>query len=139
MMSVRPVPVEFVHQVWPTVRMSIIASVKESSGESLYSLGAIRQKIAEGTWELFVVVDDENKIHGAGTVEYIHYPMHRVAFITALGGTKIVSRDTFSQFLSFVKMARGATLVQAYGRPAIVRLYRRVGLSTANTLVEIRT
>jgi hypothetical protein len=72
---------------------------------------------------------------GAATVSYINYPLHRVAFITAGGGRLIVSQDSFNQLTTLFNM-RGATMVQGYGRPAIIRLWKRFNFQPRSTLLE---
>jgi hypothetical protein len=92
--------------------------------------------LVNGNWELFVAVDENNVLLGATTVSYINYPLHRVAFITAIGGRLIADQDSFNQLTTLFKM-RGATMIQGYGRPAIVRLWKRFNFQPRSTLMEV--
>ena len=74
--------------------------------------------------------------HGPATVSFINYPIHRVAFVTAIGGKLISNQETFEQFKALLKN-RGATKIQGYGRDAIVRLWKQYNFEPRNTLVEV--
>lgn len=91
--------------------------------------------LTNGTWLLVVAVDENGEIHGACTVAFANYPVHRVAFVTNIGGNLISDQDTFEQFKALLK-SRGATKIQGYGRPAIVRLWKRFSFEPRLTLVE---
>jgi hypothetical protein len=93
--------------------------------------------LVNGNWELFVAVDENNVMRGAATISYINYPLHRVAFITAVGGRLIATQDSFNQLKNLFK-ARGATMIQGYGRPAIIRLWRRFDFQPRSTLLEVQ-
>jgi hypothetical protein len=92
--------------------------------------------LTSGQWLLLVATDEAGVIHGAATVSFINYPLHRVAFITAIGGKLISNRDTFEQMKLLLKQ-RGATKIQGYGRESIVRLWKRYNFEPRNTLVEV--
>ena len=88
-----------------------------------------------GQWMLLVAVDEENQIHGACTVSFINYPLHRVAFITTIGGRLVSNDDTYSQLKNVLKQ-HGATKVQGYCRDSMVRLWEKFGAVPGNRLVE---
>ena len=90
-----------------------------------------------GSWLLIVAVDDAGEIHGAATASFINYPNDRVGFITAIGGKLVTNEDTFRDFCEILK-SRGATKIQGLGRPAIVRLWRRLGFEPVTTMVEYK-
>ena len=137
MISVQHVPLQYVHQTWPLVEDYINSAIMLGDpGEALYNLDHIKQYVTSGQWEMFVAVDEHNKIHGAVTVVYNNYPLHRVAFATAIGGKLIVSKEAMLQFKELLKQ-RGVTLLQAYGRESIVRLWKRYNFESRNTLVEL--
>jgi hypothetical protein len=137
MINVQPVPLEFTNQTWPLVEHHIAAALEEGdSSEPLYNLEHIKGYIASGSWLLLVAVDENNDIHGAATVSFSNHPLHRVAFITAIGGKLISNRDTVEQLKVILKQ-NGATILQAFGRPSIVRLWRRYNFESRNTLVEV--
>jgi hypothetical protein len=59
-----------------------------------------------------------------------------VAFITAIGGKLISNKDTFAQLQSIARQ-NGASILQGFGRPSIVRLWKRYNFESRNTLVEV--
>ena len=135
-MRVTPVELQHIHQVWPMVEGYINdALVLGEAGEPLYNLHHVQAYVASGEWLLLVAVDEQNTIHGAMTVAFSNYPLHRVACITTVGGKHILSADMWEQLKNIVKL-KGATMIQAYGRPSMVRLLKRKNLTARNTLVE---
>lgn len=139
-MTVRlhPVPLDFVNQTWPAVAGYLAPALALcESGEALYNLDHVRQYVVSGEWELFVALTEDNQIIGAGTVSYSNYPLHRVAFITTVGGKGIINKDTYFDLLTYLKLQRGVTLVQAFGRKSINRLLQRYDFKPRNTLVEL--
>jgi hypothetical protein len=139
MITVHAVPLEFVQQTWPLAKPHIIDALQEGSGENspnmTYNQHHVQSYLASGEWELFVAMNENNTMIGAATVTYINYPLHRVAFITAVGGRLIASQESFNQLTTLFKM-RGATMVQGYGRPAIIRLWKRFNFQPRSTLLE---
>lgn len=138
-LSVHPVDPVFIHQTWPLVSRFLYDALEQGDASGpecqLYTIEHVKQFLSDGTWLLVVAVDEQNTIHGAATVSFANYPLHRVAFVTAIGGKLIVSKDTFAQF-DKILIERGATLVQAFGRESIVRLWRRYNFKACNTMVE---
>ena len=135
-MRVAPVEVPYVNQVWPNIESHINeALVLGSTGEPLYNLHHVRGYVTSGEWLLLVAVDEQNEIHGAMTISFQNYPLHRVAFVTAVGGKFILTGEMYEQLAAILKF-KGATMIQAYGRPSMVTLLKRHNLKACNTLVE---
>lgn len=139
MISVHAVPLEFVQQTWPLAKPHIISGLQEGSGENntrmTYNDDHVLSYLVAANWELFVAIGEDGLMKGAATVSYINYPLHRVAFITAVGGRLIASQDSFNQ-LKILFKARGATMIQGYGRPSIIRLWKRFDFQPRSTLLE---
>jgi hypothetical protein len=139
MITVHAVPIEFVQQTWLLAGKFIVDGLQEGSGENspnmTYNQHHVQSYLASGEWELFVAMGEDNTMKGAATVTYINYPLHRVAFITAVGGKFIATQESFDQLTTLFKM-RGATMVQGYGRPAIIRLWKRFNFQPRSTLLE---
>jgi hypothetical protein len=133
-LSLKTVPLNLVHQTWPAVKDFLVEAMKWS-GED-YTIDQARSLLAQGTWVLLVAVDDENNIHGAGTVEFLNMPNHRVAFITAIGGKGIVNEDIHEQ-LCMVLKGFGATKIQCAARESAARLYEGVGFKKKHTILEV--
>jgi hypothetical protein len=139
-MLIQHVETNNVQQVWPAVE-GFLTEAMNKGGDfpewaANYNVSHIQMFLTSGTWLLLVASDEEGKIHGAATVSFINYPLHRVAFVTAIGGKLISSKETFEQLKVILKL-RGATKIQGYGRESIVRLWKRYDFEPRNTLVEV--
>ena len=138
---VQPVDVNYVAQVWPLVKPFLEdALTKENDApewSECYNIHHIQGFITSGQWILLVAADENSEIHGAATVSFANYPMNRVAFITLIGGHLVSNEETFQQLTTLLK-SYGATKLQGYGRPAIVRLWKRYGFEPRTTLVEVK-
>lgn len=122
-LTVRYVQPEFVQQVWPEVEEFISSALQYGAGE--YSAEQLKVLVVRNEHILLVAVDEENKLHGAATVQFINYPNHRVAFVTAIGGKLISNPNTFQQLVAVCK-ANGATRIQGAARESIERLWRKL-------------
>lgn len=138
---VRPVEVNYVAQIWPLVKTFLEDALNKNNEapdwSECYNIHHVQGFITSGQWMLLVAADKENNIHGAATVSFANYPMQRVAFITLIGGRLVSSDETFEQLRNLLKLY-GATKLQGYGRPAIVRLWKRYGFEPRTTLVEVK-
>lgn len=140
-LMVCPVEVNYVAQIWPLVEPFLQdALTKENDApewSNCYNVHHVQGFITNGQWLLLVATDEEKNIHGAATVTFANYPMNRVAFITLIGGHLVSNEETFEQLKNLLK-SYGATKLQGYGRPAIVRLWKRYGFEPRTTLVEVK-
>jgi len=139
-LTVRPVDVNHIQQVWPMVE-SFLQESMEKGGDfpdwyAGYNLSHMQAFLTSGQWSLLVAVDEESKIHGAMTISFINYPLHRVAFVTSTGGKFIANPELLEQLKALVKL-HGATKIQAYCRESMVRLLARANFEPRNTLVEV--
>jgi len=132
-LTVHHVALQHVHQTWPLVE-EYIASAQKYGGDD-YTLDQIKALVGQGQWVLLVAIDEENKVHGAATINFINMPNDRVAFITFIGGRLISSQDTFGQ-LSRVLKSFGATKIQGAAREAIARLWSRYGFEERYIIVS---
>jgi hypothetical protein len=111
------------------IRKSIENSASDFSEEHM------KVWLLEGHQNLLVIVE-EGKIIGCGTVNFVNHPNCRVAFITSCGGKDIVSRGVFGQVEEWAR-SMGATKIQAWAKEGQARLYRQaVGFRDACTIVE---
>lgn len=129
-----------VAQVWPLVE-PFLSEALNSSTEfpdwyHNYNIHHLQMFLTNGAWLLIVATGDDGKICGACTVSFVNYPIHRVAFVTAIGGKLVSNADTFNQLKLLLKQ-RGATKIQGYGRDSIVRLWKRYDFEPRLTLVEV--
>ena len=135
-LSIQPVATQFVNQAWPMVE-EFIKSAEEKSGEVEYTADQIKVYLITGQWMLLVAADEEQKVHGAATVNFVNYPSDRVAFITAIGGKLIANEETFAQMCAILKDC-GATKIQGMARESVARLWKRFGFEERSILVEAK-
>ncbi len=138
-LTVRPVDVKHIHQVWPMVQ-GFVQEALDKGGEfpdwaDGYNIHHVQGFVTNGQWILLVAVDEDGKIHGAMTISFLNYPLHRVAFVTTTGGKFIANPELLEQLKALVKI-HGATKIQAFCRESMVRLLSRAGFESRNTLVE---
>jgi hypothetical protein len=136
---VRPVDVNHIQQVWPMVQ-GYVQEALDKGGDfpeyaASYNVHHVQSFVTSGQWLLLVAVDEEKAIHGAMTLSFINYPLHRVAFVTTTGGKFIANPELLEQLKALVKL-HGATKIQAFCRESMVRLLSRAGFEPRNTLVE---
>ena len=130
-----------ISSVWDTVEPFVEDALKKGTESEDYSLdynsSHIQLYLSEGEWMLLVAMDSDGLIRGCATVAFINYPMHRVAFITAIGGKLISNKETFDQMKTILNKF-GATKLQGYARKSVVRLWERFDFKPVNTLIEVR-
>jgi hypothetical protein len=140
-MRITTVEPSHVHQTWPLVEGYIKSALDEGRPYDAschdYDLAHVKQFVVSGQWLLIVAVDDQNNVHGAATVSFINTPNHRNAIITTTGGKLVTNKDTFEQLKKLVA-AFGATKLQAFGRPSMVRYLQRFAFEPRNTLMEVK-
>lgn len=138
-LTVRSVDVNHIQQVWPMVA-GYVQEALDKGGDfpewaDGYNASHVQTFLTSGQWLLLVAVDEEKVIHGAMTVSFMNYPLHRVAFVTTTGGKFIANPELLEQLKALVKL-HGATKIQAFCRESMVRLLARAGFEPRNTLVE---
>lgn len=134
-MIVKPVPQEFIAQIWPKVEGYITKALKYSGDD--YTIDQVRLYLSSGNWLLLVSVDDQNTVHGAMTVSFTNYPNDRIAFVTTTGGRGICTANALAEMKNIVA-SMGATKVQAGARPAMVRMLSRLGFNQRYMVVEAK-
>lgn len=140
-LTVRHVETSHVQQLWPLVEPFIVEALQKGDDfppeTKNYNVDHVRAFLAMGQWLLLVAVDEDVKVHGAAAVSFIDYPLHRVAFVTAIGGKLITGEETFKQLQTLLR-ARGATKIQGFVRPAMERFLEQFGFEPRNKLVEVK-
>ena len=105
-LSVKHVDTAYVSQIWPKVEGYIKDALDKGAPVETrnYDEKHIQVYLTSGQWLLLVAVDEQNEIHGACTVSFINYPLHRVAFITTIGGRLISNQETFAQLKEILNL-----------------------------------
>ena len=132
MLNLRIVPSTHIQQTWHEVDKMLASALVHSGGE--YNLDQLKLMLVEDKQVLLVLVDDDNKIKTAFTVEWINYPNDRVAFLTAIGGR--TDLDAFNQFKEWVKI-NGGTKIQGAAFESVARLWKKkLGFENKYIIVE---
>lgn len=132
MLNLRIVPSTYIQQTWGEVEHMLASAMVHSAGE--YNLDQLKVMLVEGRQVLLVLIDEENKIQTAFTVEWIDYPNDRVAFLTAIGGK--TDLNAFNQFKDWVK-ASGGTKIQGATFESVARLWKmKLGFKHKYTIME---
>ena len=123
-----------IYSVWEDIKEYLNASINVSTHDC--TIEQLKMLLVRGEQTLLVSVNDNSKINGAMTVEFINSPNARTMFITALGGSGIVNDETFSQVETWAKM-QGATKASAWAQEAQARLYKlKANFNTVRMVVE---
>ena len=112
-MKIQHVPVEWVNRTWDMVEEFVSSALEHSRGD--YTADQVKTFLTQGRWLLLVAVDDDNKIHGAATIDFFNRPNDRVAFIVTMGGKLITNPDTFEQLKAYL-VSNGATTMECTAR-----------------------
>ena len=133
-MKIQHVPLQHAAQTWELVHEYLAESQVHAKED--YSLEQIKLYVLTGQWMLLVSTDDDNKIYGAMTVNFINRPNHRVAFVTGTGGKAIINEDTFRQLENICRV-NGATKIECAARDSVSRLLGRFGFNEKYIILEV--
>lgn len=134
MKRVEIVPPQFVYHLWDQVEPLLEKGLGRSGGE--YSVEHLKVYLTQGTQMLVVIIDEDNKVHGAVSVLFTNYPNERVAFITSVGGRALTDKDLWAQFENCVRQ-NGATLIRGAAFDSVARLWHKAfGTETRYVIVE---
>ena len=123
-----------IYSVWEDIKEYLNASINVSTHDC--TIEQLKMLLVRGEQTLLVSVNNDSKINGAMTVEFINYPNNRVMHITTLGGHGIVNDETFSQVEAWAKL-QGATKASAWAQEAQARLYKiKSNFNTVRYVVE---
>ena len=133
-LRVQVVNAQYVAQIWPLVEKFIVAALEHTDDVTSEQ---VKVYLANGTWLLLAMVDEESKIHGAMTITFETSANYRSAIFTTIGGKGVVNKDVLEQVCGIVK-SFGATRIQCLARDSAVRLYEKIGLCKKATLMELK-
>jgi hypothetical protein len=124
---------EWAPRTWPLVAVFIDAALQHATDGTTEDDARIH--VFSGRWQLFVAVE-EGKIRGAAVVDIFNRGKDRVAFIVAIGGRLITSKDTFAQLKAQLVLL-GATELEGAARESVARLWTRYGLTEKHRIVGV--
>lgn len=123
-MRIQHVDINYVNQIWPQIAYFVEVALDYQDD---YTLEHAQVYVSNGTWTLFVAINDEDDVVGAATVQFYNRPLDRVAFVVTMGGKLITGHETYVQFTDLLK-AFGATYIECASRESATRLWQRFGL-----------
>jgi hypothetical protein len=119
---------------WEELEPLIVRSCKHSQGSM--SVEWVKKALLNGEAICMCTVEN-HEIVFATVTEIVNYPKYRVAVITAAAGSRAEeSWHRFSHILEEWAFSMGALEIQAYTRPAMARLLRRLGFQPKFTIVS---
>ena len=133
-MKLQYVPLEWVNYTWDKVEGFIASALVYANGD--YTSDQAKVMVTQGKWSLLIAIDDTGEICGAATIQFFNRPSNRVAFITAIGGKLVSSKDTFEQLQTYAK-SMGATAIEGAARESIARLWQRYGFREKYRIVGV--
>lgn len=133
-MQIQHVPLEWVPRTWPMVEKYIAAALEHAKGD--YDVSHLQAMVSGGQALLIVAVKD-GVIAGAAVVDIFNRPTSRVAFIIAIGGRFIATRDSFAQLKALLS-SMGVTVIEGAGRESIFRFWTRFGFTDKYRIFEVK-
>jgi len=133
-MKVQYVSTEYTVQVWPQVVKFLESAITYNNGE--FTIEQAQVYVNEGIWSL-IVATKENEIVGAAIIKFFNHANERVAFVLAIGGRLISSKDTLNQLMQMCKL-KGATVIEGAARESVARMWRRFGFAEKYRIVGIK-
>ena len=112
----------YIQQIWEDVKPFLESGMTHSGGE--YNVDHLKMYLTQGAQVLLVIADENKKIHGALTIEWINYPNERVAFVTCVGGRLITGKDLWASFENWVKQS-GGTMIRGAAYKEVAQLWKR--------------
>lgn len=119
------VPIEDVENAWPRVRDFLQKGIDTANGE--FEIEDVYTFLWKGYWQLWIGVDEGGRIFGAGTTEFVSYPMRKLLRLVLLGGEELKHFvDNFSVFEQFA-LHNGADGIETWCRKGLTKMYESLG------------
>lgn len=135
--KVQHVALEYIQQVWPLVEPWFIPVFEKSDASRYYDLEHLKYILIRGEQVLLVGTDEENTIQGVAAIQWLNFPKARVAYITAIGGRLITSKENHEELVGWVR-AHGGTRIEGSARESIARLWKqKIGYTPRQITVEL--
>ena len=112
-----------IYHVWDKVKDYLASGLELSGGE--YNVDHLKLYLTSGQQTLLIIIDGEQKIHGAIAIEFTNFPNDRVAYITSIGGRHMTSPDLWAQFENTLRQL-GATTIRGGAHESVARLWRKL-------------
>jgi hypothetical protein len=96
----------------------------------------IEYSIRTGKTHLLVWEEPGEGITGACTIEFIDYPMERVAHVNLMGGKGVVRDYVFEEAKEFMRR-NGAKKAQCWARGTLVDMYKKMGMENTHQVMRV--
>lgn len=96
----------------------------------------IEYSIRTGRTHLLVWEEPGEGITGACTIEFIDYPLERIAHVNLMGGKGIVRDYVFDEAKEFMRM-NGAKKAQCWARGTLVDMYKKMGMENTHQVMRV--
>lgn len=126
-------PTEIVESNWYLLRPYFEIALLNSDGE--YGSDFILEKVLRDQAVVFVAIRN-NAYAGAMAIETIDYPNKRIAFVLAIGGKHICTKEAFDEIKKWCR-DNGVSSLIGYVRGARARLFRKFGLDLKYLVVGV--
>ena len=97
----------------------------------------IEYSIRTGKTHLMVWEEPGEGITGACTIEFIDYPMERIAHVNLMGGKGIVRDHVFEEAKQWMR-SFGATKAQCWAKGSLVQMYEKMGMENTHQVMRIK-
>lgn len=136
-LKVQHVDPSYIHQIWHIVEPFLIPVFEKSEITKCYTINNLKDYIIRGEQTLLVASDEEGIIKGVATIQWLNYPQARIAYITAIGGKMLITKENHQELVNWVR-AMGGTKIQGYARDSVARLWRqKIGYTPAHITMEL--
>ena len=136
-LKVQHVETMYIQQILPLVEPWFTPVFKKSTASNYYSIDNLKDYLMRGEHTLLVASDDEGSIHGVISLQWLNLPKARIAYVAAIGGKFISSKETNQEFVNWVR-TMGGTKIQGYARESVARLWKtKLGYTPAHIVMEL--
>lgn len=138
MITIQHVEPMYVQQVWPMVEPWLIPVFDKSDLNKYYTIDNLKEYLLRGEQTLLVAVDEDAVIQGVCAIQWLNMPSARIAYITAIGGRLITSKENHNILIDWVR-ACGGTRIEWSARESIVRLCKnKLGYTPRQITMEFQ-
>jgi len=136
-LKVQHVDPTYIHQIWHSVEPFLTPVFEKSEITKCYTIANLKDYIIRGEQTLLVASNEEGIIKGVATIQWLNYPQARIAYITAIGGKKLITKENHQELVNWVR-AMGGTKIQGYARESVARLWKqKIGYTPAHITMEL--
>lgn len=131
-MDVKHVSQNYICQLWPQVEGFLTEALKYSQGE--YTIEQLKLRLVDGAFFLLVALDGD-VVKGACVISLDNLPNARIAWVWAIGGKGIATKELYAQLEHWCK-AMGCTKIRGAARESVARLWQRFAYKEVYRIVE---